>query len=65
MAVCGFTILLWWIPKPEIRALPIVCALVFQPYWFEAAWVAYCTALILGTLVFLIDAGGSLSEDRS
>jgi len=62
VAVCGFTILLWWIPRPEIRMLPLACALLFQPYWLEAAFSAYCTALLLGTWVFMIDAVGAFSN---
>jgi hypothetical protein len=64
VTVCGFTIMLWWIPKPEIRALPAACAWIFAPYYVEAAFIAYVTALMLGTLYMLIDMSGVFSEDK-
>ncbi|WKZ47546.1 MAG: hypothetical protein QY306_17170 [Anaerolineales bacterium] len=64
VTVCGFTCLLWWIPKAEIRALPILCAWTFAPYWVEASWYAYVTALMLGTLFMLIDAMGVFRDTR-
>lgn len=62
VAVASFTCLLWWIPKPEIRSLPILSALVFAPYWVEAAFYAYVVALLWGTLFMLIEASGAFQE---
>ena len=64
VAVCAFTILLWWIPKSEVRLLPALCAFIFQPYWVEAAFVAFVTSLVLGTFLFLVDLADGLSEEK-
>jgi hypothetical protein len=64
VAVCAFTILLWWIPKSEVRLLPALCAFIFQPYWVEAAFVAFVTSLVLGTFLFLADLADGLSEEK-
>lgn len=58
----SFTILLWWIPKPEVRASPLLSALIFGPYWVEAAFVAYVTALFYGTLFVIVDSTGMLGS---
>lgn len=62
VSVSAFTVLLWWVPKSEVRALPVLCALVFAPYWVEAAFIAYVTVLFFGTLLMLVDAWNVFSE---
>lgn len=63
VTVVGFTCLLWWIPKPEVRALPALCAWIFAPYWVEASYYAYVACLMFGTLFTLMDAVGVFSDN--
>ena len=62
VTVAGFTCLLWWVPKTELRALPALSALIFAPYWVEAALYAYVTVLMFGTLFTLLEGVGMFND---
>jgi len=58
VAVMGFCWLLWWCPFPYML-MPALAALIFPLYPVEAAWVAYVSGLLMGSLTRLFEVGKS------
>lgn len=65
-----WTILLWWVPKTEVRALPAVCALLLSAYGFtspdvvSAAFVGFVVALMGGTIWTIIEGTGAFQDPK-